>query len=723
MTINTAYSVTEDVSAVGGPLMDCFEVICQHHHQPCPRPSLLSGQPMKNGLLSPSAISSVAKRAGFVSRTVKRPLEQINPALLPAILILHHEQCCVVHAYDSAKNTLTVTYPELQQHLESVPLSSVDEQYSGYVIFLRPKIQQPDTDSQHTPAEQNNWFWKTIAKARPLYRDVLIASAFISLLSVAMPLFVMNVYDRVVPNAALETLWMMAIGVLIALLSDLLLRFLRYYFVELAASRVDVHLSSTLLQKVLAISFSEKPRSTGSFVNSIQSFDAIRTFLNSVTIVALIDLPFACLFMGIIIFIDWHLVLPILVGGIVVIGYGFYCQSVMKQLADDSMKIGARKNALITESLTNFDDVRFFNTQSHFQYEFEKQSIFLAKTNAKLRLVGASVSNLASLVQQLVGVCIVITGVYLIVEGELTQGALIAAYLLSGRAMGPLGSTASLAAQFHHAKTSLTMLNDIMAMQVDKPASKQWTEHEAVKGEIKFEDVTFHYPDHNQFVVNKVSFNIKAGEKVAILGKNGSGKSTINKLLMRAYAPSKGLISVDGINILQYEPSALRRHIGYVPQDLSLFAGSLKDNITRFDDSIDEDEIWQVLEQCELAALVNNHPDGLNLNVGEKGALLSGGKRQAVAIARALIHSPDIFILDEPTAAMDSNTEARLKAVLKARTQDKTLILNTHRTTLLDLVDRIIVVDHGKVLIDGPKQHVLNQLQAVLSQQPGVRPA
>ncbi|MEC7468212.1 MAG: ATP-binding cassette domain-containing protein, partial [Pseudomonadota bacterium] len=191
----------------------------------------------------------------------------------------------------------------------------------------------------------------------------------------------------------------------------------------------------------------------------------------------------------------------------------------------------------------------------------------------------------------------------------------------------------------------------------------------------------------------------------------------------RAYAPSKGLISVDGINILQYEPSALRRHIGYVPQDLSLFAGSLKDNITRFDDSIDEDEIWQVLEQCELAALVNNHPDGLSLNVGEKGALLSGGKRQAVAIARALIHSPDIFILDEPTASMDSNTEARLKAVLKARTQDKTLILNTHRTTLLDLVDRIIVVDHGKVLIDGPKQHVLNQLQAVLSQQPGVRPA
>ncbi|MEP4889321.1 MAG: type I secretion system permease/ATPase [Aliiglaciecola sp.] len=702
------YANTSD--SLGGVLMDCLDTICHFHGVAISRVSILSGLPLKDDFISPSGFDRAAKRAGFTSKTVKRKFEHMNSALFPAVLVLRDHQACILLSLDINNNKAEVVFPELNDSSETIDLSELKENYSGYVIFVRPTKKINKVSEIADKTDQKNWFWSVVNSSKSLYRDVIAASIFISLLSITVPLFIMNVYDRVVPNAALETLWVLAIGVLIALFSDFTLRVLRHYFVEMAASRVDVSLSSILLHKVLGIRFEEKPNSTGAFINSLQSFEAIRGFLSSITLVALVDLPFALIFVVIICLIDWYLILPILFGGACILLYGLYAQKTLRSLSSDAIKISSSRSSLLTESLGSFEQVKFFGLSGYIQHEWERQSVFLAKVNAKMRLIGASVNNLALWLQQGVGVSIMIVGVYLIIDGQITQGGLIAAYLLSSRAMGPLSMAAGLLAQYHHAATSLQTLNDLMAKKVESPPEKQWSEHTNIDGDLKFESVSFSYPEKDSQVLCNISFTLKAGERVAILGKNGCGKSTLNKLILKAHKPKSGLITLDNIDLQQYEPQNLRKLLSYIPQDIVLFSGSLKDNICAFDNSIDTERVWEVIKDCGLIDFVNSHPDGIFMNVGERGELLSGGQRQAVAIARALIKKSSVYILDEPTSSMDSGVEQQLKKLLQREVIGKTLILNTHRQTLLDLVDRIIILDKGKIVADGPKNVILRQL-------------
>ena len=592
-----------------------------------------------------------------------------------------------------------------------VPRDELAARYTGYIIFARPEMHAQETNAQIDKSSVGHWLWSSIKSAKGLYRDVLLASVFISLLSIALPLFVMNVYDRVVPNAALETLWALAIGVLLVLAADFLLRMLRQYFVELAASRLDVTLSAKIMEKVLSINLASRPAKSGSFINSLQSFESIRQFFGSVTLVALVDLPFGLLFVVIIAMIDFYLIIPILIGATALFLYAMKAQRVMRSLSEESMEISSRKSSLVTESVTSLEDIKAFGYQSRNQSAWEKQTIFLAKVNAKLRLVSMSVNNAALWVQQSVGVVIILTGVYLIIEGVITQGGLIAAYLLSSRAMGPVSQAAALLAQYHHAETAKNALDDIMSLPSESGSNKQIKSNIVLKGNIDASQLCFKYPDETVLALKDINFSIKQGEHVAILGKNGCGKSTLNKLLMAFYRPESGQLLVDGIDLQQYDATLLRKQIGYVPQDVSLFYGSLKDNIMSEDLHIDESDFWEVLTQCGLAKLVNGNANGIEQNVGERGSLLSGGQRQAVAMARAIVRNPAIYIMDEPTSAMDSTNEAQMKETIKAATSGKTLIINTHRTTLLDLVERVIVVENGKVIADGKKEDVLVQFK------------
>ena len=693
----------------GGVLMDCLITICHAHHLEVSRVSLLSGLPLDNGELSPTGFERAAKRAGLASRTVKRDLDHINTALLPAVLVLNEKQACVLHDIDHSH--ARVSYPELDAAVVEVPRDELASRYTGYIIFARPEMRANETNAQIDKSSVGHWLWSSIKSAKGLYRDVLIASIFISLLSIALPLFVMNVYDRVVPNAALETLWALAVGVLLVLAADFLLRMLRQYFVELAASRLDVTLSAKIMEKVLSINLVSRPAKSGSFINSLQSFESIRQFFGSVTLVALVDLPFGLLFVAIIAMIDIYLIIPILIGATALFLYAMKAQRAMRSLSEESMEISSRKSSLVTESVTSLEDIKAFGYQSRNQSAWEKQTIFLAKVNAKLRLVSMSVNNAALWVQQSVGVVIILTGVYLIVEGMITQGGLIAAYLLSSRAMGPVSQAAALLAQYHHAETAKNALDDIMSLPSETGSNKQMKSNVVLKGNIDACQLCFKYPDETVLALKDVNFSIKQGEHVAILGKNGCGKSTLNKLLMAFYRPESGQLLIDGVDLQQYDPTLLRKQIGYVPQDVSLFYGSLKDNIMPEDLRIDESDFWEVLTQCGLAELVNGNANGVEQNVGERGSLLSGGQRQAVAMARAIVRAPAIYIMDEPTSAMDSTNEAQMKETIKAATAGKTLIINTHRTTLLDLVERVIVVENGKVIADGKKEDVLVQFK------------
>ena len=423
------------------------------------------------------------------------------------------------------------------------------------------------------------------------------------------------------------------------------------------------------------------------------------------------DLPFGLLFVVIIAMIDIYLIIPMLIGATLLFLYAMKAQRVMRSLSEESMEISSRKSSLVTESVTSLEDIKAFGYQSRNQSAWEKQTIFLAKVNAKLRLVSMSVNNAALWIQQSVGVVIILTGVYLIIEGVITQGGLIAAYLLSSRAMGPVSQAASLLAQFHHAETAKNALDEIMAMPSESGSNKQIKSNVVLKGNIDANQLCFKYPDENVLALKDINLSIKQGEHVAILGKNGCGKSTLNKLIMGFYRPESGQLLMDGIDLQQYDPTLLRKQIGYVPQEVSLFYGTLKDNIMPENLNMDDSDFWEILSQCGLAKLVNSSANGVEQIVGERGSLLSGGQRQAVAMARALVRDPSIYIMDEPTSAMDSTNEAQMKETIKAATAGKTLIINTHRTTLLDLVERVIVVENGKVIADGKKEDVLVQFR------------
>lgn len=699
----------------GGVLMDCLMIICRAHNISVSRASLLSGLPLDNGELSPTGFERAAHRAGLASRTAKRDMAQINAALLPAVLIMEGRQACVLHELtdDSAK----VSYPELDTAVVSVEREQIASQFTGYIIFARPVAQSETSSGKVEKNAVGHWLWSSVKSAYDLYRDVLLASIFISLLSIALPLFVMNVYDRVVPNAAMETLWALAIGVLLVLAADFLLRVLRQYFVELAASRLDVTMSAKIMEKVLSIDLTNRPAKSGAFINSLQSFESIRHFFGSLTLVALVDLPFGLLFVFIIAMIDIYLVIPILLGTTILFLYALKAQRVMRSLSEESMEISARKSSLITESVTALEDLKAFGYQSRTQSAWEKQTIFLAKVNAKLRLVSMSVNNSALWIQQSVGVVIILTGVYLIIEGEITQGGLIAAYLLSSRAMGPVSQAAALLAQYHQAETAKNALDDIMSLPSEGGDNKQVKNASQLSGNLDVKQLCFRYPNENVLALKDINFSIKQGEHVAILGKNGCGKSTLNRLLMGFYKAESGQVLLDEIDMKQYDPVLLRQNIGYVPQDVNLFSGTLKENILPAHRGVDDERLWEIAKQCGLAKVVNSHGNGFEQQVGEGGKQLSGGQRQSVSLARALIYNPAIFIMDEPTSAMDSANEAMMKETIREAIKGKTFILNTHRTTLLDLVDRVIVIENGKIIADGKKEDVLPQFKPVPAKQ------
>ncbi|WOI36681.1 type I secretion system permease/ATPase [Alteromonas sp. CI.11.F.A3] len=699
----------------GGVLMDCLMIICRAHNISVSRVSLLSGLPLDNGELSPTGFERAAQRAGLASRTAKRDITQINDALLPAVLIMEGRQACVLHELtdDSAK----VSYPELDTAVVSVEREKVASQFTGYIIFARPVSQSETSSGKVEKSPVGHWLWSSVKSAYDLYRDVLLASIFISLLSIALPLFVMNVYDRVVPNAAMETLWALAIGVLLVLAADFLLRVLRQYFVELAASRLDVTMSAKIMEKVLSIDLTNRPAKSGAFINSLQSFESIRHFFGSLTLVALVDLPFGLLFVFIIAMIDIYLIIPILLGTVILFLYALKAQRVMRSLSEESMEISARKSSLITESVTALEDLKAFGYQSRTQSAWEKQTIFLAKVNAKLRLVSMSVNNSALWIQQSVGVVIILTGVYLIIEGEITQGGLIAAYLLSSRAMGPVSQAAALLAQYHQAETAKNALDDIMSLPSEGGDNKQVKNASQLSGNLDIKQLCFRYPNENVLALKDINFSIKQGEHVAILGKNGCGKSTLNRLLMGFYKAESGQVLLDEIDMNQYDPVLLRQNIGYVPQDVNLFSGTLKESILPAHRGVDDERLWEIAKQCGLAKVVNSHGNGFEQQVGEGGKQLSGGQRQSVSLARALIYNPAMFIMDEPTSAMDSANEAMMKETIREAIKGKTFILNTHRTTLLDLVDRVIVIENGKIIADGKKEDVLPQFKPVPAKQ------
>lgn len=700
-------------SAVWDELLECLQTVATSHDISTTPESLTAGLPLEQGRLTPAIFSRAASRAGLSARLIKSRLVQLNPSLFPVILLLEPGRACVLLGLDIKARKARVIFPELGEAETEVELDGLQSSYSGQAIYVRPRFHFDARGPEVKKQRSRDWFWGVIRENRRLYRDVIAGSVVINLFAVAMPLFVLNVYDRVVPNHATETLWVLAAGIFVVLCFDLVLRLMRNAFVDLAASRADVKLSSSIMARVLGLRMEAKPASTGSFAATLQSFEAVRAFIGSATVVSLVDLPFVLMFVAIIALIGPPLVLPVLIGIAFVLLYAMAAQGKLHELSETTWRASAQRNATLVESISQLETVKTLRAESRIQNTWEKASAYLSRTAAQLRLVSSSVSSVAQWAQHSVAVCVIIVGVYQIIEGNLTQGGLIAAYLLSSRAMAPVSQAAALLAQYHQSSTALQSLNEVMARPVERPEGKSFVSRPAIRGEIRFDKVSMRYPEQDNDALSDVSLAIQPGEKVALLGRIGCGKTTLNKLVLGLYEPTGGAVKIDGVDLHQFDPIQLRRQIGYVPQDVSLFYGTLRENIIAGGDSesIDDEALLRAIKLSGLDGLVNAHPQGVDLSVGERGQALSGGQRQSVAVARALVNDPQILLLDEPTSAMDHTSEEAFKVNLKQFAQSKTMVVVTHRTSLLSLVDRIIVIDSGRVMADGPRDKVVEALR------------
>ncbi len=693
------------------PLLECLLAIVALHGRSLSREAAIAGLPLEENRLTPALIVRAAKRADLAAKIIQQPLDRLNERLFPAILLLQDQQACVIHAIDSKRITAEVTYPELGDARVNISTAELAERYTGRAIYMQPKFRYDARSPEVGKTRNRHWFWGVMGENMALYRDVLLAAFFLSLFALAMPLFIRNVYDRVVPNQAVHTLWVLAAGVAIVLIGDLLLRTMRSYFLDLASKRIDVKLSAYIMERVLGTRLEHRPLSAGSFASNLRSFETVRDFITSTTVTAFIDLPFALVFILVIGLIAWQLTLPIVAGMLLVVVTALMMQGKMHELSETTYRASAQRNATLIESLVGLETVKSLGAEARMQDKWESSVIFLTQISTRLRLLSSSTLNMAMWVSQMVNVAIVIIGVYLIVDNQLTMGGLIACSLLSSRALAPISQVAGLLTQYHHATTAFSSLDKILANPMERPDGSNFLTRQSLEGDIEFKDVSFGYPNVDFKVLKNVSFRIRKGEKVAILGRVGSGKTTLLKLMLGMYQPTDGAVLIDSIDLRQLDPAEVRRFTGYVSQDATLFYGTLRDNLTLAMPSAEDATIVAAARTGALLDYVNAHPQGFDMIVGERGESLSGGQRQGVAIARAVVKDPAILLLDEPTGSMDHSSEELVKRELQTFCQGKTTVLVTHRTALLEMVDRIIVIDAGKIVADGPKNQVVQALR------------
>jgi ATP-binding cassette subfamily C protein LapB len=693
------------------PVLRCLSLVAGLLGRPVSTVALKAGMPQGRERPPLGVCIRAAEQAGLMVRTFHKPhIGKISTLIMPCILVMQNDQACVLVSLTDSH--AEVVFPQGGGTSKSLALERLQEQYSGYVLLVHPEGKLDRRASELRLVDTREWFWGTIFKFYPIYKHVLLATVMVNILALASPLFIMNVYDRVVPNNAFDTLWALALGVFIAYLFDFLLRNLRGYFADVAGKNADVIIASKLMQQMTSMRLDHKPESAGTLANNLREFESLREFFSSTTLMALVDMPFIFLFVALIAYIAGPLAFAPLVAVPLVVLVGYLLQIPFQRIIEKSFREGAQKNALLVEAITGMETIKTSMAEGQIQKRWEEVIGLNAKSTSRARALSNFSVSFSQWSAQLVSVAIIIGGVYLIAEGELTLGGLIACNILVGRAMAPLGAVAAMLTRLQQSRMALKSLDLLMRQPNERPVGREFIQAQNLRASISFEDVHFQYPNSQIPALNGVYLSIKAGEKVAILGRTGSGKSTLGRLCMGLYEPQKGSVKLDGIDLRQLHVADLRSYIGYVSQDNYLFYGSIRDNIAFGAPYVDGPAILSAANLAGVTDFVKGHPSGFDWQVGERGMNLSGGQRQAVTIARALLLDPQILVLDEPTSAMDNNAEALLRQRLLETLEDKTLLLFTHRTSLLHLVDRVVVMDAGKVVADGPKADILKALKS-----------
>ncbi|ACA84774.1 type I secretion system permease/ATPase [Shewanella woodyi] len=702
-TVSASQRVTVD------PLLDSLVLLTEYFGSPCSSESMAAGLPLSGSVLTPDLVPQAAGRAGLAAKLTQKGLNQISPIFLPCILLLKDKKACLLRELDVEKDKAVIQLPETGGE-QVLTLEDLEAIYVGYLFLVKQQYRGDMGFDVHQHDSTTHWLVQTLRDSAPIYRDALLASVLVNLFALVSPLFIMNVYDKVVPNLAFSSLWVLAIGASVAYIFDLILRQLRSYLIDVAGKKVDIIVSSRLFAKAIGIPLEKRSPSVGGMARQLGEFDSIREILTSATITTLVDLPFAIFFMIIIYVVAGDLAVIPLIGSMIIIGYTLVMQPKLKAAIEESNKFSSLKHGHLIESLASLESIKSSGAEGLVQKSWQQMIGHTANWQLKSKKISTAVTNLANFVVQLSVVCVVILGVYRVADNEISMGGIIAAVILSSRAISPMAQLAGLMTRGNHTASALRQLNEIMTQEDEFENKGHLVSRQRLQGKISADHISFAYPGSEKPVLHPMSINIEPGERIAIIGRNGSGKSTLAKMLVGLYQPTKGSLRYDGLDSAQIHPTDLRRNFGYLPQDITLFHGTIRDNILFGTRQVTEHQLIRAVQLSGISQFTDLDSEGLDQQVGEGGQSLSRGQRQTVALARATLNDPPVLLMDEPSASLDARAEKQFIHAMQNVTRDRTLLLITHKMHLLKLVDRIVVLDRGHVVIDGPKAEVLDKL-------------
>lgn len=702
---------TKQIDADGvDPLLSCLVFLTGHYGHAKSAQAITAGLAYDEKNMGPNLFCEAAEKAGLKSKIVHRDkIKKIPAPVLPAVLILKNAQACVLLKISADEHSAVIWSPETAAE-RSVKLTDLKQSYTGYAIFVHPRPEFSDADAPHAQDANRHWFWGPMWDVRDIYWKVGIAAILINLFALTSPVFMMNIYNRVLPNNAMETGWVLAIGAITVFVFDFIMRTLRGYFIDLAGRRVDVIAARRIYDQLMNMKLAGRPKSAGAFANMLRDFDSVRDFTTSATMTGIIDLPFTILFLTVIWMLGGNVAFILAALLILVVLAGYALQVPLRNYVRKSARSAEAKHGLLVETIGGLETIKAIGADGRLRARYGDQVAENALYSQQSRFYSALGGNIAQLVQQLASIVIVLAGMYLVKEGDMSVGALIACVMLGSRAIAPIGQVANLMSRYHAAQSAMKTIDGIMAKPVERPLDAKFLHRPDLKGQITFKAVSFAYPNAQRKSLDAVSFTINAGEKVGIIGRIGSGKSTIARMMMGLYEPAEGTILIDDTDYRQIDPADLRRSAAYIAQDVVLFSGTVRDNITASVPHATEEDILAVAKAAGVHEFISRHPMGYDAPVGERGEGLSGGQRQTIALARAMLLKPNIFVCDEPTNAMDVQAEVAFTSHIARYAKDKTLVLITHRQQLLPLVDRLILIDQGKVIADGPRDKVIETI-------------
>ena len=689
-------------------LLLCLEELCRLYKLSGALKTIDSIYPKSAKSITLDKFVSIVKKINFVASVDELSLKALATQKLPLIYFNKNNEASLLLAIENDQYHIWEASLNKASHITAIVFKA---KYVKKCILIKPQLQNDGRVSFHESIiKPSSWFWESLLKYKKVYMDVILASLVVNILSIFSSLFTMNVYDRVIPNQAHETLWALAIGVFIAYIFDILLRTLRSYFVDTANKRGDNEISAMLFERVMGLRLEHRPASSGSMANTLKEFDSLRDFFTSATLLSVVDLPFVFIFILVIGWIGGSLFLVPLIAIPLIIFSGLIFQPALERAMNLNLTEASQKHGLLIESISNMETIKSLSTEGFFQNKWESILEASSASSFRSKFLATMIVNMTSFIQQVAYILIIIIGVYLIEKNVLTMGGLVACSILASRAMAPLAQISSLLIRFQTASHALRNLNTLIATEQERPSNKKFLHRAAFDGGIQFDKVTFNYPGQGAHSLDSISFDIKPGDKVAILGRVGSGKTTLLKLILGLYRPQSGSILIDGIDQNQIDPIDLRSNMGYVDQDAKLFYGTLRDNIAIVKPDATDAMILEVAKIAGVEEFAKTHPLGYEMRVGEGGHGLSGGQRQAITIARALLLNPQIILMDEPTSGMDTVAESHFIKNMNIFLKQRTLLFVTHKSSMMTMVDKIILMDAGKIVAFGPRDEVLKKL-------------